>query len=147
MLLSAAGIQNLDKDHEPSRIAARGGLGAVMGSKRLKAIIIDAHDGEKPFIAHPEDYKRARKSFTDALMAHPQTAIYRDYGTAAIARMSNSFGGLPTRNFSSGQFEGVEKISGEYQKVILNDVVKGPAMHVCLMYDCSSNVYADINGK
>ncbi|HEX7511842.1 MAG TPA: aldehyde ferredoxin oxidoreductase N-terminal domain-containing protein, partial [Candidatus Methylomirabilis sp.] len=48
MLLSAAGIQNLDKDRVPSRIAARGGLGAVMGSKRLKAIVFDDAGGKKP---------------------------------------------------------------------------------------------------
>ena len=150
MLLSAAGIQNLDKDHEPSRIAARGGLGAVMGSKRLKAIVIDARDGEKPYISQPENFKRARKIFTDALMAHPQTAVYRDFGTAAIARMSNSFGGLPTRNFSSGQFEGVETISGEYlRKVILERCGEGDASHAC-MPGCtirSSNVYDDVNGQ
>ena len=65
-MLSAAGIQNLDKDKVPSRIAARGGLGAVMGSKRLKAIIIDAQGGEKPPIkdmaAFREGTKRIHKS-------------------------------------------------------------------------------------
>ena len=44
----AAGIQNFDKENLPSRIAARGGLGAVMGSKKIKAIVIDAKDGQKP---------------------------------------------------------------------------------------------------
>jgi len=51
MELRAAGIQNLDKDLTPSRIAARGGLGALMGSKRIKAIVIDLSGGAKPPIA------------------------------------------------------------------------------------------------
>ena len=65
MLLSAAGIQNLDKDREPSRIASRGGLGAVMGSKRLKAIVFDDAGGKKPAIVHPEEFKQAQKRFTN----------------------------------------------------------------------------------
>jgi aldehyde:ferredoxin oxidoreductase len=46
--LVSAGIQNFDKENLPSRIAARGGLGALMGSKKIKAIVIDAKDGQKP---------------------------------------------------------------------------------------------------
>ena len=85
MQLSAAGIQNFDKENLPSRIAARGGLGAVMGSKKIKAIVIDAKDGQKPPIAHPDEFQLAQKAYTKALMEHPQTAVYRDYGTAAMA--------------------------------------------------------------
>jgi len=51
MKLRAAGIQNMDLDNSPSRIAARGGLGAVMGSKRIKAIVIDAEGGGPPPIS------------------------------------------------------------------------------------------------
>ena len=103
--LSSAGIQNFDKENVPSRIAARGGLGAVMGSKKIKAIVIDGRYGQKPPIAHPEEFRQAQKIFTKALMDAPQTAVYRDYGTAAMSRMSNGFGGIPTLNFSKGQFD------------------------------------------
>jgi len=150
MRLSAAGIQNLDKDKTPSRIAARGGLGAVMGSKGLKAIVFDSRGGHKPPIMHPETYGKVQKEFTKALMAHPQTVIYRDYGTAAMARMSNGFGGLPTRNFSSGQFEGVEQISGEYmRKSLLDRGGESETTHACMpgcTIRCSNN-YADACGK
>ncbi len=148
--LSAAGIQNLDKDGVPSRIAARGGLGAVMATKGLKAIIFDAAGGAKPPILDPEAFKKAQKVFTKALMDHPQTAIYRDYGTAAMPRMSNGFGGLPTRNFSVGQFEGVEKIAGETMRQLLID--RGgdsETSHAC-MPGCTircSNVFAGEDGK
>ncbi len=148
--LSAAGIQNLDKDGVPSRIAARGGLGAVMATKGLKAIVFDAAGGAKPPILDPEAFKKAQKVFTKALMDHPQTAIYRDYGTAAMPRMSNGFGGLPTRNFSVGQFEGVEKIAGETMRQLLID--RGgdsETSHAC-MPGCTircSNVFAGEDGK
>jgi aldehyde:ferredoxin oxidoreductase len=52
--LATAGIENFDKENTPSRIAARGGLGAVMGSKKIKAIVFDSQDGQKPPILHPK---------------------------------------------------------------------------------------------
>ena len=149
MQLASAGIQNFDKENLPSRIAARGGLGAVMGAKKIKAIVIDSKDGQKPPIAHPEAYKQAQKLYTKALMDQPQIAVYRDYGTAAMARLSDSFGGLPTRNFSTGQFEAVETISGEYMRdVILQRGGDGEPTHACMpgcTIRCSNN-YADSNG-
>ena len=148
--LASAGIQNLDKDRIPSRIAARGGLGAVMGTKRLKAIIIDARDGDKPPIVHQEAYRQAQKEFNQALINHPQTKIYAEYGTAAMPRMSNGFGGLPTRNFSQGQFAEVEQISGEYMRqVILERGGESDPTHAC-MAGCvirCSNVFGGADGK
>jgi aldehyde:ferredoxin oxidoreductase len=148
--LSAAGIQNLDKENIPSRIAARGGLGAVMGSKKIKAIIFDSKDGQKPPVAHPEEFRIAQKAFTKALMEHPQTAVYRDYGTAAMARMAYGFGGLPTRNFSNGQFENVETISGEFMRdLILSRGGDGAPTHACMpgcTIRCSNN-YPDSDGR
>ncbi|MFZ2096201.1 MAG: aldehyde ferredoxin oxidoreductase C-terminal domain-containing protein, partial [Anaerolineales bacterium] len=149
MQLASAGIQNFDKENLPSRIAARGGLGAVMGSKRIKAIVIDASDGQKPPIAHPEDFKQAQRAYTKALMEHPQTALYRDYGTASMSRMCHTFGALPTRNFSSGQFEAVDTITGEYMRdVILERGGDGEPTHACMpgcTIRCSNN-YADSDG-
>jgi len=148
--LSSAGIQNLDKEYVPSRIAARGGLGAVMGSKKIKAIVIDAKEGQKPPIAHPEVYRSAQKLFTKALMDAPQTSVYRDYGTAAMSRMTYGFGALPTRNFSSGQFENVETISGEYMRdIILKRGGDGEPTHACMpgcTIRCSNN-FPDSNGE
>lgn len=150
MELASAGIQNLDKDRAPSRIAARGGLGAVMGSKGLKAILVDPASGEKPPIRHPQAFRQARKAYTEALVAHPQTAVYRDYGTLAMTQMCQHFGGLPTRNFSSGQFKGVEAISGEYMRELL--LARGgeaETTHAC-MAGCSircSNTFAGLDGK
>jgi aldehyde:ferredoxin oxidoreductase len=150
MQLASAGIQNFDKENLPSRIAGRGGLGAVMGSKKIKAIVIDAREGQKPPIAHPEEYTQAQKTFTKALMAHPQTAVYRDYGTAAMSNLTEQFGGLPTRNFSAGHFEAVEKISGEFMRdVILKRGGEGKPTHACMpgcTIRCSNN-YAGEDGQ
>ena len=150
MRLSAAGIQNLDKDKVPSRIAARGGLGAVMGSKGLKAIVFDAKGGPKPPIAHPEAFKLAQKLFTKNLLEHPQTAVYRDYSTVAMTMICNGMGGLPTRNFSSGQFEGAETISGEHMReTMLARGGESEPAHAC-MAGCTircSNIYGGVDGK
>jgi aldehyde:ferredoxin oxidoreductase len=83
-------------------------------------------------------------------MDAPQTAVYRDYGTAAMTRMANGFGGLPTRNFSRGQFEKVETISGEYMRdVILERDGDGEPTHACMpgcTIRCSNN-FPDSDGK
>jgi len=150
MRLAAAGVQNLDKDREPSRIAARGGLGAVMGAKRLKAIVIDAGGGKKPPLAHPALYQDAAKRYTQALMAHPQIAVYAEYGTSAMTMLCHSHGGLPTRNFSSGDFEGAEKICGEtMRELILARGGAGQTTHACMpgcVIRCS-NCFAGADGK
>lgn len=156
MKYCAAGIQNLDKEHRPSRIAARGGLGAVMGSKGLKAIVFDASEGQKPHVIDPEGFKKAQKDYTKAVIEHPQSRVYKDYGTTAIARMAYSFGALPTRNFSSGNFEQMENISGETLRQTILDRGKqnipgseAAPSHAC-MPGCtiqSSNIFADANGK
>jgi aldehyde:ferredoxin oxidoreductase len=150
MKLKGAGIQNLDQDREPSRIAARGGLGAVMGSKGIKALVIDPSGGSPPEISDLEGFRKAQKAFNKALLDHPQTHTYADYGTAAMARMSHSFGALPTRNFSEGHFEGLEAISAETMRdQLLERGGESKTTHAC-MAGCAircSNVYTDKNGK
>jgi aldehyde:ferredoxin oxidoreductase len=150
MKLSAAGIQNLDKDKVPSRMAARGGLGAVMGSKGLKAIVFDAEGCPKPPLADEKAFRAAQKVFNKALLEHPQTATFRDYGTAAMVQLCQRFGSLPTRNFSSGLFEQADSISGEYLRDLLLERggVSNPT-HAC-MPGCSircSNIFGCEDGQ
>jgi aldehyde:ferredoxin oxidoreductase len=148
--MKAAGIQNLDKDRVPARIAARGGLGAVMGSKGLKAIVFDHSGGQKPPIADPEAFKAAQKDYSKAVMEHPQSITYRDYGTAAMAHMCDAFGGLPTHNFSSGHFDRVDDISGETMREFLLERGKpSDPSHAC-MAGCTikcSNIFGGEDGK
>ncbi len=150
MQMLAAGIQNLDKDDEPSRINARGGLGALMGSKRLLAVVIDASSGEPPHLVDETLFKRAQKYFVDKLLEHPQTTVYADYGTASMTMMCDGLGALPTRNFSSGTFEGARAISGEaLRDLMLERGGESQTTHAC-MPGCTircSNCFADASGK
>lgn len=150
MRMKSAGIQNLDKDKIPSRIAARGGLGAVMGTKGLKAIVFDHSGGQKPAIVDSEAFKIAQKDYTQSVMNHPQSITYRDYGTQAMPQMTQRFAALPTHNFSRGTFYDVEKISGEtMREFILNRGKPSDPSHAC-MAGCTikcSNVFGGDDGK
>ncbi len=150
MRMKAAGIQNLDKDRVPSRINARGGLGAVMGSKGLKAIVFDNAGGQKPPIVSPEAFKIAQKDYNKALMDHPQTHTYRDYGTAAMTQLTQRFAAIPVRNFSRGTFDEVEKIGGEaLREFTLTRGKPSDPSHAC-MAGCTikcSNIFGGEDGK
>ncbi len=119
MLLSGAGIAVSDPHGYPNRFAGRGGLGAVMGSKNLKAVVID--DAGLSSIEHADKdaFNAAVKKFAAALREHPVSGTgLPTYGTNVLANIINEAGGYPTRNFSSGQFEGVDGISGETMREI-----------------------------
>ncbi len=150
MRMKSAGIQNIDKDKVPSRIAARGGLGAVMGSKGLKAIVFDHAGGQKPPIVEPEAFKVAQKDYTKAVMEHPQSITYRDYGTAAMAQMTQRFAALPSHNFSRGTFDKVDNISGEtLREFTLTRGKPSDPAHAC-MAGCTikcSNIFGGEDGK
>jgi aldehyde:ferredoxin oxidoreductase len=150
MLMKSAGIQNIDKDKVPARIAARGGLGAVMGSKKIKAIVFDNAGGQRPPIANPEAFKVAQKDYTKAVMEHPQSISYRDYGTAAMTQLTQRFAALPVRNFSRGTFDDVEMIGGEsLREFTLTRGAPSEPSHAC-MAGCTikcSNVFGGEDGK
>ena len=108
--LGAAGIVMTDANGEPFRLAARGGLGAVMGSKGLKAILIRRiPDAAKP----PASGRSAIVGFHKLVAPSARVQTLRQYGTASTLNHTQHLGGLPTRNFSQGQFEGAEAIGGE----------------------------------
>lgn len=148
-LYQTAGITHIDKDRNLSRISARGGLGAVMGSKRLKAIVFNCPRSNQPPVVDPEMFKDASRRYLARLKEHPVTSqVYPLYGTAAMVRMSNTLGGMPTRNFSAGSFEDAEKISGETIHD-LNQARGGEVSHACMagcIIKCS-NIYAGPDGS
>ncbi|MGD1994966.1 MAG: aldehyde ferredoxin oxidoreductase C-terminal domain-containing protein [Anaerolineae bacterium] len=114
--MAMAGICFNDIDNRPSRYAGRGGLGAVMGSKRLKLIVVDGQDAPGVNIAEKELFDQGRKKMINALRSHDITKPdggLNSYGTAVLVNIINEAGGLPTRNFREGRFEGAAKISGE----------------------------------
>ncbi len=121
-----------------------------MGAKGIKAIVIDDRDGAPPPLVDPQSFRAAQKEYNQALLAHPQTATYRDYGTAAMVQMCNTFGGLPTRNFRQGQFEAAEAIGAEsLRDLILSRDGEGTPSHAC-MRGCAiqcSNIVPDAQGQ
>jgi aldehyde:ferredoxin oxidoreductase len=115
-LYGNSGIVFDDLEGRPSRYAGRGGLGAVMGSKGLKFIIVDRAGAPGVTVPNKDLFDQGRKKMTEALMnagiTKPKGAL-NQYGTAVLINIMNEAGGLPTRNFSSGRFEGAPKIAGE----------------------------------
>ncbi len=111
MRLTAANISCKDPDSK-LRSCGRGGLGAVMGSKRIKFIAIDPTDA-KVEIADPERFNEANRVFTKALVDNPISQALGQYGTNVLVNIINEAGALPTRNFTNGQFDGHDEISGE----------------------------------
>ena len=111
-----SGIVFDDMEGRPARYAGRGGLGAVMGSKGLKFIIVNRKGAPGVEIADKDLFNQGRKKLTEALMQHDITKPkggLNTYGTAILVNIINEAGAFPTRNFSSGRFEGAAKISGE----------------------------------
>ncbi len=146
----AASVAHMDKDGSPSRFSARGGLGAVMGSKGLKAIVVE-RGTHKVDLHDKRVFSQAVKEFLEVTRATPKTGeMFPKYGTPALVQIINEVGALPTRNYSSGRFELVDEIDGEtvYQNITLRGG-KGNPTHAC-MPGCPvrcSNVYPDKDGN
>ena len=148
MRMSTACLNVTDPQGEPCRNLGRGGLGAVAGAKGLKAVIIDDSGAEfQPFDLPAT--KELMKRFATALKEHPVTGEkFPKYGTAMTVMNVNKLGGLPTRNFSAGSFEGAESLSGEtlYQTISSRG---GEYAHGCMpgcVIRCS-NKYVDAQGR
>jgi len=111
-----SGVVFDDMSKHPSRYAGRGGLGAVMGSKGLKFILMDDKGAPGVEIVDKDLFNVGRRKMVDALQEHaitkPKGAL-NSYGTAVLINILNEAGGLPTRNFSSGRFENAAKTAGE----------------------------------
>jgi len=98
--------------NDKERALARGGAGAVMGSKNLKAIVVEGEQKIKP--ADKEQFKFILYETGKLLKASPLTSqALPEFGTAAVMNVVNEIGALPTRNFQLSQFKGADKISGE----------------------------------
>lgn len=106
-LANIAAIMN-----DKARAAGRGGLGAVMGSKNLKAIVVRGHN--RPEIANPDLFDSAVKESMETIKNNDVTGKgLPSYGTAVLVNIINEAGILPTRNFQTGVFENAYDISGE----------------------------------
>jgi aldehyde:ferredoxin oxidoreductase len=147
--LASASIQTSDVDGRPCRAAGRGGLGAVMGAKGIKAIVISQQGKNPDAIADPEAFKESAKVFAKAVKDNPFSGqMLGALGTAGLVSAVNSLGAFPSQNATKGVFEGWEKISGE----ALAEIIQkrgGQTTHLgcsqCIIH--CSNVYVDEGGQ
>ncbi len=150
MRLGAAALATTDNTGVQVRVAGRGGLGALMGSKGIKAVVFD-DAGVRP--EEPSDrtaLSEAAREVTAILQADPKTENRHTLGTPAVLMLCNSLGILPTRNFREGRFEHAEAISGEMIAELIDkrggEARRGlPCVQGCII--ACSNVFADPSGK
>ncbi len=147
--MKIASIQATDVDGRPCRAAGRGGLGAVMGSKGIKAIVVDTSKKKPVEAADPEAFQTAARQFAEAVRAAPFSGkALPAFGTAALMGPVNSIGAFPCYNATQGVFENWEKIGGEaLAQTISQRGGKTRHMGCTRCTILCSNEYVDLEGK
>jgi aldehyde:ferredoxin oxidoreductase len=146
MKMASASIAFSDMELRPTRHAGRGGVGAVMGSKGVKTIVLDDTGMTMRAPKDPDKFKEANKSWVAGLKKHPVTGEgLPAYGTNVLTNVINEAGAYPTKNFMWGRFDGCSKISGETQaETEIARGGKGSATHGChrgCIIRCSGTYY------
>lgn len=149
MLMCNSTIAVTDPEFRPSRHCGRGGVGAVMGSKGIKCVIVDYADTKMRAPKNAELFKEANKKFTQGLQSHGVTGQgLPAYGTNVLVNVVNEAGGFPAYNFKEGRYVDAEKLSGE----VLAEMEKqrgGNPTHGChrgCIIKCSG-IFVDKDGK
>jgi len=150
MGLSGACVATTDHTGVQLRVAGRGGLGAVMGVKGIKAVVLDDEGAKAPGPSDRGALTEASRELAKILRDDPKTDNRHNFGTPAVLSLCNALGILPTRNFRSGQFEQAEAISGEMIAELIDkrggEGRKGlPCVQGCII--ACSNIFADPSGK
>ena len=146
MKLTGASIAFTDMEFRPTRHAGRGGVGAVMGSKGVKVIVVDDTGCAVRSPKDPDKFKEANKAWVAGLRKHAVTGQgLPTYGTNVLTNVINEAGAYPTKNFMWGRFDGCSKISGETQAETENARGgEGSATHGChrgCVIRCSGTFY------
>jgi aldehyde:ferredoxin oxidoreductase len=147
MQLNASAIAISDLEGMPNRFAGRGGMGSVMGSKGLKAIIIDDSATSEGLLdlVDKDGFNEIAKDWNKELA---QKKVLTEQGTPFLVKAISGERGLPTRNFSSGYFENWEKIDAETMVKLIKER-GGKVSHACqpgCVIRCSS-IFHDTEGK
>jgi aldehyde:ferredoxin oxidoreductase len=147
--LASASIQSTDVDKRPCRAAGRGGMGAVMGAKGLKAVVVSEEGSADDASSDSDTFKDAAKTVAKAIAKNPFSGeILRTVGTAGLVSAVNAMGAFPSYNATQGQLEGSDKISGETLAATVAER-GGRTGHMgctgCIIH--CSNEYMDQNGK
>ena len=148
--LASAGVFVNDTDGDTSRTAARGGMGAVMSAKGLKAIVIDNDGTFTPPVSDKKAFRDARTAFAKGILEEPAIKVYTEYGTMGMLMTLNALSALPTNGFRKGTWERADEISGDkLHDMIVERGGEGRNTHKCMdicVIQCS-NVFPDKNGK
>ncbi len=149
MKLAAASVACTDPEGRPTRHAGRGGVGAVMGAKGVKVIVLDDSGLKARPPKDPEKFREANKKFVAGLSSHPVTGqALPAYGTNVLTNIINEAGAYPSYNFRDGQFEGASRISGETYAELETSRGGNPT-HFChrgCVIRCSG-IFVDKDGK
>lgn len=146
--LLSSGIFVSSPEYFP-RAAGRGGVGAVMGSKNVKAVIVDDSGSRMEPPVDPAALKAAAKEYAKILIADPGTQGNKEMGTGGVLTFINSIGALATKNFSQGSWDKADKISAESLVSLIKSRPNGEHIHRCMpgcVIQCS-NVITDENGE
>lgn len=148
--LAVASVNVTDEEGYPGRVAARGGLGAVMGSKGLKAIVIEKLRS-RPDPRREAEFREHSREFSRLIRDNRICReVLREYGTPSMVSMTQALGALPVMNFRKGSFEFASEISGEaVRRLIEERNGKGKWGHACMrgcLVRCS-NVFPDADGS
>ncbi|MFX1357954.1 MAG: aldehyde ferredoxin oxidoreductase C-terminal domain-containing protein [Promethearchaeota archaeon] len=145
-LMKSATVAANDLEGFPSRHAARGGLGSVMGSKGVKAIILIPPKDSKIKMHDIKKFKEVVGPFAKTLAQTKQT--FSIFGTPLMMKAMSSYGGIPTKNFGMGSFDKIENISGEKLHEVV--VERGGRKRLACCPTCvirCSNYIVDENGN
>lgn len=144
---TGASIALTDAYGDPSRAAGRGGIGAVMGTKGLKAIVIDDTDSGKAPLADPTAFRETVRNWVGILRKDVSCGLFHAFGTPLAVSNMSMVGSMPARGNTSGRHEEFRKVSGD---AIKNNVwERGGKMHGCMpgcVVQCSI-IYNGPNGK
>jgi aldehyde:ferredoxin oxidoreductase len=144
-----ASIQSSDIDGHPCRAAARGGLGAVMGAKGLKAVVVDQEGTNPDPPADPETFNEAAKALAKIIREEfINVNMMAPLGTAGLVAPVNSMGAFPSYNATQGTLDGWEHISGEAMAALIKKRGGNPTHMGCsqCVIHCS-NVFVDEKGS
>ncbi len=142
-----ASVSLTDIFGDPSRNAARGGLGAVMGSKGLKAIILDPTGTGQVALADPDALRKIVRDWAEMMKHDVTISLYTRFGTPFAINNSAGHGTLPAMNYRSGRPDNFTEVSGNNIQKILFE--RGGKMHGCMpgcLVQCSI-IYPDKDGK
>lgn len=128
--MAASTIAVTDQDGRPSRHAARGGLGAVAGSKGIKAIVINAKGAKPVEIKNKELFKETVRGLIETIKKDKGVQVTSKFGTPAGIKFLSKLGSMPSWNYHGGAVKNIENIFGD--AISTTNLSRGGKMHGCM---------------